>query len=782
MKKKLMAILASACVVATGAAVAMLPSPEAAVTADEGVAAKLDACVDIASDSWVSNGCGWRINRYIGRSISSETVGVTLGAYGWEDAKNALIWGGGGPSSQGFGSLYTGGDFAVSFWAETTVAYAVVLDNYTVAITPSEVRIGYNDRRGVFNDHMMDYHPLSWTDLYTGNELGGENDSTEAGWIASQSVSLSGIYKVEVAFGTTNGETTVVAKVNDTLVTGTSNHARITGYTAAIVSGGMKVYSQQAIDSVAKMDKAVASLDESVYTGEFKTQVDTAVAEAKTAIWAEETLTSAFVNEKVNPVLAIINEKKINGMLDSCVDIASDSWVSGGNGWRHARFGGRTITSDLIGIALPGYAGNLDAQNCLVWAGGGWPSHEGGRALYTGGDFAVSFAADVGGSRSGYGFAVVVDQFSLWVSSTAIKIGYDTQAGTFGDEMTDYTPQQWTTDLDILHGQGSSTAQWFVQETTSISGVVKIDAFVTTDDNGTTLLGVKVGDKVVTATTEMERVTGWHTAIVSWGGNIYSTKYLENKGVSVGTNVYSNLNAAINAAADGATVTLNDNLTENAVTVAEGKNVTVDLNGKNYTADSVAVNGNLTVGGGNVTADFNVAGALTINSGAYTAKETLFTVNGGTLVLNGGSFDQSFVYDAVAANNGLLANYVVANGAVTLTSGELATVAHANADRSIVRLVAGIDSLSYDAVGFEITYNGAVKEVTTTKAFDSFTYGSEKVLPTAWNAAYLFGYNLKAMPAGVTFTVRAFWTAKDTGAKVYGEAVEVAVDNIVLAA
>ena len=211
--------------------------------------------------------------------------------------------------------------------------------------------------------------------------------------------------------------------------------------------------------------------------------------------------------------------------FDSCVDIASDSWVASGNGWRAGRFGGRSITSEYIGVTLPGYSGNL-GETCLVWGGGGWPAHEGGRALYTGGDFAVSFAGDVGGSNSGRGFAVVVDQFSIWVSATAIKIGYDLQADVFGDSMNDYAPQQWTTDLDILHERGSSVAQWFVQESVNITGVVNIDAFVMTTD-GVTTLGVRVGDKVVAATTEMERVTAWHTAIVTWGGKVYSQKATE---------------------------------------------------------------------------------------------------------------------------------------------------------------------------------------------------------------------------------------------------------------
>ena len=524
MRKKFLAlasvVLAASAVVGT---VTVLPAAKTGVA--ETSATVFDSCVDVASDSWVSNGNGWRINRYGGRSITGENIGVTLSAYAWGEGNNALIWGGGGPSEQGFGSLYTGGDFALSFAATTNKSFAVVVDNYMVAIASNYIKIGYNDRRGVFGDSMMDYHPASWIDLYTGNELGGEYASTEAAWLTTQTVTLDSVVNVDVVFSTDEaGLTTVSTRVDGTVVTASSDHARITGVHTAIVSNGIKVYSQKVGTYEAEIETAVAAIDPALYVGALKATVDAKATEVKEAIYGAETLTASFASQSVAELKTTILELTTGTVVDDtelylklCKDVADEAWVSGSYGWMKGRYGGRSLSSAKLSCSLDAYSWD-GTTNSLVWSGGGFPVHEAGRLLYQeGDDFAVSFLAEVPAE----GFAVVVDNLMFVVTPNALKMGYNDMCGAFGDALQDYNPAYW---LDTYTENGVAYA-WLANQSATLSGVVSVSVYLGTDDTGVTTLVMKVGDTVLSTISSHTRIAGWHTAIVARNAmKVYSTQ------------------------------------------------------------------------------------------------------------------------------------------------------------------------------------------------------------------------------------------------------------------
>ena len=97
---------------------------------------------------------------------------------------------------------------------------------------------------------------------------------------------------------------------------------------------------------------------------------------------------------------------------------------------------------------------------------------------------------------------------------------------------------------------------------------------------------------------------------------------------AVGTNGYKTVAAAV-AEADGKTVTLLKDVTENVV-IPAGKTVTLDLNGKNIkptTGDAIVNKGNLTIVGSGEVAAQNSGSAAIANFPGATAN-----VNGGTFV------------------------------------------------------------------------------------------------------------------------------------------------------
>lgn len=161
---------------------------------------------------------------------------------------------------------------------------------------------------------------------------------------------------------------------------------------------------------------------------------------------------------------------------------------------------------------------------------------------------------------------------------------------------------------------------------------------------------------------------------------------------------YSNLQAAIDAAHDGETVTLLADATED-VTVAAGKNVTLDLGGKTLTntnagkatltiagdATATVKNGSIVGGTGYYTIDnYGTAtledvtatagntdssmirndGTLTIESGSYSGGlNVVKSEEDSTLTINGGKFELSY------ATNGWT-GVILAYGNTTITGGE----------------------------------------------------------------------------------------------------------------
>lgn len=119
------------------------------------------------------------------------------------------------------------------------------------------------------------------------------------------------------------------------------------------------------------------------------------------------------------------------------------------------------------------------------------------------------------------------------------------------------------------------------------------------------------------------------------GGSESDTTYTAVKGnAQVGSKCYASVQAAIDAAEKGDTVRLLADATED-VTVAEGKNLTLDLNGfklTNVEGHTITNNGTLTV------ADSSEAKTGTVDNLTH-GKGAL--VNAGTATLEGGTFERS---------------------------------------------------------------------------------------------------------------------------------------------
>ena len=118
--------------------------------------------------------------------------------------------------------------------------------------------------------------------------------------------------------------------------------------------------------------------------------------------------------------------------------------------------------------------------------------------------------------------------------------------------------------------------------------------------------------------------------------------------VSVGAKNYKTLAAAINAAQNGETVVLKQDVTE-SVTVPAGKEITLDLAGKNIQSNdatsknAVTVEGKLTVKDSTAATAPEVSGdTVTYVSGKITASNLgLYAINGGEIVLESGSVEST---------------------------------------------------------------------------------------------------------------------------------------------
>ena len=123
------------------------------------------------------------------------------------------------------------------------------------------------------------------------------------------------------------------------------------------------------------------------------------------------------------------------------------------------------------------------------------------------------------------------------------------------------------------------------------------------------------------------------------------------------------LQQAIDAAADGATVQMTSNITGN-ISIAEGKNIVLDLNGFTLTGEgnhTIVNNGTLTITDGSA-AKSGAVDNVTHGKGAL--------VNNGTATLDGGTFKRSAEAGVSATDNGGNSWYVIDNhGTLTINNG-----------------------------------------------------------------------------------------------------------------
>ena len=157
-------------------------------------------------------------------------------------------------------------------------------------------------------------------------------------------------------------------------------------------------------------------------------------------------------------------------------------------------------------------------------------------------------------------------------------------------------------------------------------------SFTTTKEEAKTALA-----KYVDPSAEFDATTGNVSAIPT-----------EQAVVSVGAKNYKTLAAAIDAAQAGDTVVLKQDVTE-SVTVPAGKDITLDLAGKNIQSkdatskNAVTVEGKLTVKDSTSTAAPEVNGdTVTYTSGKITASNLgLYAIKGGEIVLESGSVEST---------------------------------------------------------------------------------------------------------------------------------------------
>ena len=162
----------------------------------------------------------------------------------------------------------------------------------------------------------------------------------------------------------------------------------------------------------------------------------------------------------------------------------------------------------------------------------------------------------------------------------------------------------------------------------------------------------------------------------------------------IGSTEYATLQEAINAAQNGETITLLSNIDlENGVTVAAGKNIVLDLNGKVLSLSKhIANSGTLTIqdgaGTGKIESDagytiVNTGGSLTITSGTYTNSATdLILHRGGSITISGGSFSsESTVINVQAIGEDH--HLTITNGTFTAEKNDAIYIAAASPTVSI---------------------------------------------------------------------------------------------------
>lgn len=253
-----------------------------------------------------------------------------------------------------------------------------------------------------------------------------------------------------------------------------------------------------------------------------------------------------------------------------------------------------------------------------------------------------------------------------------------------------------------------------------------------------TLAGLKVGTNITVTVTYS--TTDWTTTItpascMTKSGNVLTIESRPESGaatvtisansaaVKIGDTPYASLQEAVNAATSGATLKLAQNiaLTE-AVTVADGTTITVDLNGKTITGAAEA-------------AVFTNAGALTItdtsanHDGAVTAGSNgVVVANTGTLNLVYGAYTGTFTGTITSITADCSFSYDISDGE---------TPVYNIATGYKMAVEAGRYSLA--TITYTITYKKGADEITPALTPETYTVLDNVTLPSATpDAGYTF--------------------------------------------
>ena len=272
-----------------------------------------------------------------------------------------------------------------------------------------------------------------------------------------------------------------------------------------------------------------------------------------------------------------------------------------------------------------------------------------------------------------------------------------------------------------------------------------------------TITGLKVGTNItVTVTLDSSISSDWTTTItpascMTKSGNVLTIASRPESGtaevaisavgavVKIGDTPYASLQEAVDAATSGATLTLAQNITlTEAVTVAAGKTLTVDLNGKTITgAADVAV--------------FSNAGALTITDSSTNHDGAVTAGSNGVVVANTGTLD--LVYGAYTGTFTGTIDSITADCSFSydISAGESPVYAIASGYEMAVS--AGRYSLA--AIEYDITFNGNGSDGGTAMSTEHYTVAAAHTL--AANTYTKTGYTFDG------------WATAADGAVVYAD-------------
>lgn len=329
-----------------------------------------------------------------------------------------------------------------------------------------------------------------------------------------------------------------------------------------------------------------------------------------------------------------------------------------------------TVKNDDRGILeiKDGTFSNVSQAALLNWneaviEGGKFKANDGAQAVVLNGQ--IDDAMDVGkltingGSFTASGSAAVIKQMPTDVGSKSL--------GT----------------VEINNGRFETGDGEIISVEAGTADLAKINIvkgnFTTTNDAAKTALS-----KYVDPSAEFDAASGTVSAIPA-----------KQAVVSVGAKNYKTLAAAIKAAQTGDTVALKQNVTE-SVTVPAGKEITLDLAGKNIQSNdetsknAVTVEGKLTVKDSTAATAPEVSGdAVTYVSGKITASNLgLYAIKGGEIVMESGSVESTrnigvFVEGNKATTGNAVTSKITVKGGYILSQENAASAQGRGAELNI---------------------------------------------------------------------------------------------------